>query len=119
MRRVDVQPVVDKTGGCIPSWKANKLLSMDSEETLVKNVLSSQLIYHLMIFPMQKWFLKQIDRLRRSFNKNGEEPNKVSGEYYLVNWPTICTPEELGGFGILDLERFARALLLHRLWFRW
>jgi hypothetical protein len=28
----------------------------------------------------------------------------------LVNWPTTCRPKIKGGLGILDLERFARAL---------
>jgi hypothetical protein len=65
LRRVDVQPLLDKIGGRIPGWKG-KLLTMAGRETLVK-VLSAQPIYHLTFFPIQKWLLKQIDKMRRSF----------------------------------------------------
>jgi hypothetical protein len=84
LRRVDVQPLLDKIGGRIPGWKG-KLLSMAGGETLVKCVLSSQPIYHLTVFPIQKWLLKQIDKMRRSFLWKGEEPDNVSGGHCLVN----------------------------------
>jgi hypothetical protein len=48
-----VQPLLDKIGGRIPGWKG-KLLSMAGGDTLVKCVLSSQPIYHLTVFPIQK-----------------------------------------------------------------
>jgi hypothetical protein len=118
LRRVDVQHLLDKIGGRIPGWK-DKLLSMAGRETLVKCVLTSQPIYHLTVFLMQKWLLKQIDKLRRNFLWKGEEPDKVSGGHCLVNWPTVCTPKKLGGLGILDLERFVQDLRLRWLWFKW
>jgi hypothetical protein len=31
----------------------------------------------------------------------------------------MCTPKDLGGLGILDLDRFARALRLRWQWHRW
>uniref|UniRef100_A0A453M1J2 Uncharacterized protein n=1 Tax=Aegilops tauschii subsp. strangulata TaxID=200361 RepID=A0A453M1J2_AEGTS len=36
-----------------------------------------------------------------------------------VNCPTVCTPTTHGGLGILDLERFSRALRLRWLWIAW
>jgi hypothetical protein len=57
--------------------------------------------------------------MRRSFLWKGEEPEKVSGGHCLVNWPTTCTPRALGGLGILDLERLARALRLRWYWYKW
>ena len=36
-----------------------------------------------------------------------------------MNWPTTCRPKDKGGLGILDLERFAQALRLRWLWFKW
>jgi hypothetical protein len=118
LRRVDVQLLLDKIGSRIPGWKG-KLLSTAGRETLVKSVLTAQPIYRLTVFPMQKWLFKRIGRMRRSFLWKGEEPEKVSGGHCLVNWPTTCAPRDLGGLGILDLERFARALRLRWLWIKW
>jgi hypothetical protein len=54
-----------------------KMLSLADKKTLVKSVLTSQLIYHLTIFSMQKWLIKQIDKLQRSLLWKGEEPEKL------------------------------------------
>lgn len=71
------------------------------------------------VFPEFKWLIKKIDQMRRSFLWRGETPDKVYGGHSLVNWPTSCRPKIKGGLGILDLERFARALRLRWLWFQW
>jgi hypothetical protein len=36
-----------------------------------------------------------------------------------VGWPYVTRPVTFGGLGILDLERFSRALRLRWLWFAW
>ena len=46
-------------------------------------------------------------------------PDKVYVGYSIINWPTTCLPKIKGGLGILDLERFARALRIRWLWFQW
>ena len=50
LRRVEVQPLIDKIGARLPGWKG-KFLSSAGRETLVKTVLSSQPIYHMTAFP--------------------------------------------------------------------
>lgn len=118
LRRIEVHPLIDKIGARLPGWKG-KLLTTAGRETLVKTVLSSQPIYHMTAFPEHKWLIRKIDRLRRSFLWRGETPENVYGGHSLVNWPTTCRPKTMGGLGILDLERFARALRLRWLWFKW
>jgi hypothetical protein len=94
-------------------------LSKAGRETLVKAVLSAQPIYHLTVFPPQKWLLQTIDKIRRNFLWRGSNPQACSGGHCLVNWPTTCLPKNKGGLGILDLDRFARGLRLRWLWLRW
>jgi len=76
--KVEVQPLIDKIGARLPGWKG-RLLSAAGRETLVKTVLSAQPIYHMTVFPEQKWLINRIDRLRRSFLWRGETPEKVYG----------------------------------------
>jgi hypothetical protein len=118
LRKIDVQPLLEKIGARIPGWKG-RFLTTAGRETLVKTVLSAQPIYHMTAFPELKWLIRKIDRIRRSFLWRGETPDKVYGGHSLVNWPTTCLPKVKGGLGILDLERFARALRLRWLWFQW
>lgn len=95
LRRVDIQPLIDKIGAKLSGWQG-KLLSTAGRETLVKTVLSSQPIYHLTAFPAQKWLVKRIDKIRRSFLWRGETPENVKGGHSLINWPTTCLPKEKG-----------------------
>lgn len=37
-------------------------------------------------------------------------------KYHLVNWPTVCTPKDQGGFGVLDLGKINMALLGKWIW---
>jgi hypothetical protein len=118
LRRIELQPLIDKIGSRLLGWQG-KLLSSAGRETLVKTVLSSQPICHLTAFPAQKWLIKRTDKIRRNFLWRGETPDNVNSGHSLINWPITCLPKQKGGLGILDLERFARALRLRWLWFKW
>jgi hypothetical protein len=85
-RREDEQILIDKVAGKLPRWKG-KLLNKARRLTLINSVLSVVVIYHMTDFPLSKWAIKKIDRLRMNFLwHESEEPRNGS---CLVNWKRV------------------------------
>jgi hypothetical protein len=55
-----------------------------------------------------------VDKIRRNFLWRGRK--EANGGHCLIAWPKFSRPKELGGLGILDLQRFSWALWVHWLW---
>jgi hypothetical protein len=64
--RAELQIVLDKIVSKLRAWKG-KLMDRAARLTLVNSVINSIAVYHLTAFPVDKWFIKKIDKLRRSF----------------------------------------------------
>lgn len=105
LRRIEVQPPIDKIGSRLPGWKG-RLLSTSGRETLVKTMLSSQPIYHMTAFPEQKWLVKKIDHLRRSFLWRGETPDKVYGEAFPSKLACDMSSKSKRWFGDFGIKAF-------------
>lgn len=114
--RVQVQPLIDKMANRLPVWKG-KYLNRAGRLKLVNSVLSSLPTYFLTIFPIKKRTIKKMDRIRGSFFWKGSE--NANGEHCLMRWTQVRKPKQLGGLGVLDFERFIRALRLRWLWLQW
>ena len=65
---------------------------------------------------LSHWVIKFIDNYRRSFLWKGA--SEAKGGHCLLAWPRVCRPPDLGGLGIVDLQRFDYALRMHWLWMK-
>ena len=114
--RVDIQPIIDKVVNRLLAWKGH-FLNKSAHLKLMNTVLSSIPVYFLTVFELKKWAVKKIDKIRRAFLWNGNA--EASRAQCLVAWDRIKRPKMAGGLGVLDLEKFSRALRLRWLWFKW
>jgi hypothetical protein len=114
-RREDEHVLIDKVARKLPKWKG-KLLNKSGRLTLVNSVLSSTVIYYMTAFPLSKWAIRKIDKIRRHFLWQGSDETRRG--HCLVNWKRVQRPKKLGGLGILDLSRFNTALRLRWKWYQ-
>jgi hypothetical protein len=113
---VEFQPLIDKVSNRLPAWKG-RFLNKAGRLKLLNTVLSSIPAYFITVFPLKKWVISKIDKIRRGFLWKGAQ--EVKGGHCLVRWAKVLKSKHLGGLGVLDLELFGRALRLRWLWYAW
>jgi hypothetical protein len=116
LQKIHIQPLIEKIGNRLAGWKGN-VLNRAGQLTLMSSVLSSMPTYHLSVFPLVAWSHKCIDKICCSFLWKGKAES--NGGHCLVAWPLVCKPKALGGLGVLNLDKFGRALCLRWLWKEW
>ena len=79
-------------------WKS-KFLSVGGRLVLINSVLSSIPLFMFSMFEVPKGVLERLDGYRSRFYWKNEGLLVPCAK-----WGTLCTPKELGGLGILDLD---------------
>lgn len=116
LHRVDFQPLIDKMPNRLTAWKG-RFLNKFGRLKLLNVVLSFLPAYLFTVVSPKKWLIKHLDKIRRGFLwKVSDDAN---GSSCLVQWDKVRRPKPCGGLGVLDLERFSRALRLRWLWYQW
>lgn len=116
LKTVDFQPPVDKAIGKLSSW-SGRSMTVAGRLTLVKSVLTSQPVYLLTALKAPKEIMKLIDAKRKQFLWAGTE--NITGGKCKVNWARSARPRKGGGFGVLHLGKFSKALRPRWLWQEW
>ena len=109
LRMVHLQYIQDRAKGRVAGWQG-RLLNVAGHRELVRSVLSSLPVYLLTVVKAPKNFLKELDKLRRRFLWAGDK--ELTGGKCKVAWIKVCTLTVNGGLGIIELEKFSRALRL-------
>ena len=100
-------PLLDKLAGYLPGWRAS-MLHRAGRTALIKAVLTTTSIHHLIALNCPKWLHKAISKLQRGFLWKGHK--EIKGGQCMVSWDCVCRPRDLGGLGIHNLEMLGWAL---------
>lgn len=77
LRWVDYVPLPDKVGCNLPGWKG-KLMNKATRAQLVKTVLTFIVTYHAIVFPLPKWLIKKIDKLKEEILYGKERKERAT-----------------------------------------
>jgi len=113
LRRSDLLAWIAKIANKLPGWKAS-LMTLAGRAVLVRFVLTAIPIYLLVAIRVPKWFIRAVDKIRRSFLWKGRK--EANGGSCLVAWEKVMRPIDLGGLGIHNLEFMGWALQMRWLW---
>jgi hypothetical protein len=117
MRLVHLQHILDRARSHLASWKG-RWINAGGRKTLVTSVISTLPIFAMTALKLPPKFLKEFDKIRRNFVWDIEDDTNVGGKCK-VRWKSVCSPLDVGGLGVPNLEYFGRALRLRWLWHEW
>lgn len=115
LNKADLQPLVDKVANRLSTWKAG-MLNRAGRTVLIKSTLSAIPTHIALAVNISPWVISCIDDVRRCFLWRGSQSAK--GGHCLLAWPRVCRPPEIGGLGIIDLQKFGYARRMRWHWER-
>jgi len=71
LRKCDLLSWIEKIANKLPGWKAS-LMTLAGRAVLVRFVLTAIPVYLLVAIKVPKWFIRAIDKIRRSFFMEGK-----------------------------------------------
>jgi hypothetical protein len=108
---------VDKIAKKLSIYWARKICHHPGRTTLIKSVTTSQAIYPLIALSPPLSIMKAMLKLEHAFLWAASD--KVFGAKCKVKWDLVSAPKNMGGLGVLDLEKCARALGPRWPWYEW
>jgi hypothetical protein len=96
----------------IGHW-CNRWLSLGGRYTLIKVVLEGQPVYWMALAAIPTLVLDKLRKLTYNFLWSG---NTDHYRQHLCNWETLAKPKNKGGWGIINIFHFNKALAANSLW---
>ena len=116
LKLADLQFLVDKVASRLTTYDGQNITTI-GRAALVKSVLASQVIYFITPLVIQPTILQNIDKLERAFLWPGSDTTSVAKCKF--NWDVVSRPLAYDGLGVLNTNKFARALRLRWPWYEW
>nr|GFA67708.1 RNA-directed DNA polymerase, eukaryota, reverse transcriptase zinc-binding domain protein [Tanacetum cinerariifolium] len=103
---------VDRVTARLSKWKMETLL-IGGRLTILKSVLDSMSIYHMLNFKVPMMVLQRLESIRSHLFKG----NDIHGKSLSwVKWKNVLASKENGGLGVSSLYALNRGLLLKWVW---
>lgn len=84
LKRVDLQPLIDKAMGKLPGWKG-KNLTRPGRVSLAKSILCAIATHHLTALPLPAWANHKLSKISHNFIWCGDNFKNATGGHSLVN----------------------------------
>jgi hypothetical protein len=97
LTKADLQPLVDKIAGHVPTWKAS-LLERSGQLILIDSTIAATPIYHMLCLDLSQWFFDCVNRLECGFLWSAAMQARRG--QCAVAWDMVCSAKLLGGLGL-------------------
>jgi len=104
--------ILDKYHKRISGWQY-RYLSLGGRVILAQPVLNQMMVYWAHLFAIPTSIISAMNKLTASFIWGDRAVGK---KYHLSSLANLSKPKALGGWGLLDLKSFNKALLCRMLW---
>lgn len=111
-RRSHLQPIVDKIIAKFTNWIGHSI-SMAGRICLINSVITSSLVYSMMVYKWPTALLKKLEAAMRNFSWSGDITKKGA---VMVSWSRCCYPINEGGLNLRSIQSMNEAFLMRLAW---